>query len=122
MIKTKSDLREYLASDKQALGKQYRRPRWNDDIWKFERALRFHEYYFNNKAKNILNSMLCRYWAWRHHKLGVELGFTIPVNTCGRGLRLSHYGSIVINGNAKLGCFCDIHSCVNIGQKGGGKG
>lgn len=37
----------------------------------------------------------------------------------GKGLRLSHYGSIIINGKARLGDFCDLHSCVNIGQNGG---
>ena len=27
--------------------------------------------------------------------------------------------SIIINGKARLGDFCDLHSCVNIGQNGG---
>ncbi len=121
MIITKDDLHEYLSCDKTALCKEYRRPKWDDDIWKFERALRFHEYYYNNKRQNPLNRIFCKYWAWRHHILGLRLGFTVPINACGKGLRLSHYGSIVINGNAKIGDFCDIHSGVNIGQKGGGK-
>ena len=120
MIRTKEDLREFLECDKRHLGIKHSRPKWNDDIWKFERALRFHEYYYNNR-RGFINNILCKYWAWRQHKLGVRLGFTIPVNTCGKGLRLSHYGSIVINGKAQLGNFCDLHSCVNIGQNGGGK-
>lgn len=120
MIKTKEDLREYLECDKTHLGIKYSKPKWNDDIWKFEIALRFHEYYYNNR-NGFINNILCKYWAWCQHKLGVRLGFTIPVNTCGKGLRLSHYGSIVINGKAKLGIFCDLHSYVNIGQNGGGK-
>ena len=115
MIKTKDDLREYLACDKLALGKQYRRPRWNDDIWKFQIALRKLEYYYYNKGKGLICRLLCSYWAWKHHKQGVRLGFTIPVNACGKGLRLSHYGSIVMNGNAKVVDFCDIHPCVNTG-------
>lgn len=120
MIHTKEDLREYLKCDKRHLEINYHRPRWNDDIWRFEIALRYHEFYYNNKTC-ILNKFLCKYWAWRHHKLGVRLGFTIPVNACGKGLRLSHYGSVVINGAAKIGDFCDIHSGVNIGQSGGAK-
>lgn len=121
MIQTKKELYDYLECDKKALGKSYAYPRWNDDIWKFERALRYHEYYYNVKKHGIIQKICCAYWAWRHHILGVRLGFTIPVNTCGKGLRLSHYGCIVINGSAVIGDFCDIHSCVNIGQKGGGK-
>lgn len=121
MIKTKEDLRAYLFYDKQALGKKYSRPKWNDEIWKFERALRYHEYYYNNKSRGCIYRLICAYWAYRHHILGLRLGFSIPVNTCGKGLRLNHYGCVVINGNARLGDFCDIHSCVKIGQKGGGK-
>lgn len=120
MIRTKIDLQEYLRCDKQHLGINYSRPKWNDDIWRFEIVLRRHEYYFNNKT-NILNRVLCKYYAWRHHRLGVRLGFTVPVNVCGRGLRLSHYGLVVINGSAQIGDFCDIHVGVNIGQKGGGR-
>ena len=120
MIHTKEDLREYLKCDKRHLEINYHRPRWNDDIWRFEIALRYHEFYYNNKTC-ILNKFLCKYWAWRHHKLGVRLGFTIPVNACGKGLRLSHYGSVVINGAAKIGDFCDIHSGVKRGRRGGGK-
>lgn len=115
MIKTKDDLREYLQCDKMHLGIKHARSRWNNDIWKYEIALRRHEYYHNNR-KGIINRFLCKYWAWRHHRLGVRLGFTIYVNTCGKGLRLSHYGSIIINGKARLGDFCDLHSCVNIGK------
>ena len=119
MIKTKQDLHDFLSNDRKALGKSYFHPKWNDDIWKFEIALRYHEYFYNNKSKGFFHKLCCSYWAWRHHTLGVRLGFSIPVNVCGKGLRLSHYGSIVINGNAQLGDFCDIHSCVNIGQRGG---
>ena len=121
MIKTKEDLRAYLFYDKQALGKKYSRPKWNDEIWKFERALRYHEYYYNNKSRGCIYRLICAYWAYKHHNLGIRLGFSIPVNTCEKGLRLNHYGSVVINGNARLGAYCDIHSCGNIGQKGGGQ-
>ncbi len=41
MIITKDDLHEYLSCDKQVLCKEYCLPKWNDDIWIFERALRF---------------------------------------------------------------------------------
>lgn len=119
MIKSKNELREYLKCDKQHLGIKYSTPKWNDDIWKFEIALRHHEYYYNNRT-GLINNILCKYWAWKHHIYGVRLGFTIPINTCGKGLRLSHYGSIVVNGSAHIGDFCDLHSCVNIGQNGFG--
>ena len=48
MIQTKEDLRLYLEKDKQALGITRKRPCLvGDDIWKFEIALRYHEYLKN---------------------------------------------------------------------------
>jgi len=46
------------------------------------------------------------------------LGFDIPINTFGPGLKINHFGLIVVNGNARIGAFCDIHQGVNIGQHG----
>ena len=48
MIQTKEGLRLYLEKDKQALGITRKRPCLvGDDIWKFEIALRYHEYLTN---------------------------------------------------------------------------
>lgn len=55
----------------------------------------------------------------RYRKLSYKLGFSIPINVCGPGLALAHYGSIIINGNAIIGANCLIHSGVNIGTKAG---
>lgn len=33
----------------------------------------------------------------------------------GPGLRINHYGLIVVNPKARVGAFCDIHQGVNIG-------
>ena len=46
------------------------------------------------------------------------MGWDIPINTFGPGLRINHFGLIVVNGNARIGAFCDIHQGVNIGQHG----
>lgn len=55
-------------------------------------------------------------WKLIHHLLGIRLGFEIPINVFGYGLRINHYGCLVVNGNARIGKFCDIHQGVNIGQ------
>jgi len=46
----------------------------------------------------------------------VLLGFDIPVNVFGPGLRINHYGNIVVNARVKIGYWCDIHQGVNIGS------
>ena len=52
MIKNKLDLKEYLCEDKRALGIKRRSvPIFGLEIWKFERSLRYFEYYSNVKIK-----------------------------------------------------------------------
>ena len=46
------------------------------------------------------------------------LGFDIPVNVFGGRLRINHHGMIVVNSNARIGSYCDIHQGVNIGMQG----
>lgn len=55
------------------------------------------------------------------YKLGLKLGFSIPENVVDEGFQLPHYGTIVINANARIGKYCRMHVCVNIGASGGGK-
>ncbi|MBM6745000.1 serine acetyltransferase [Drancourtella massiliensis] len=113
MIKNKEDLKQYLKMDKSALGKEYKRPHFfGDDIWKFEIILRKHEYYVNTNS----NFFLRKLYSFLHKKYGLKLGFSIPCNVVGAGLRINHFGLIVINENAKIGEWCDIHQGVNIGQ------
>ena len=39
-----------------------------------------------------------------------------PVNFFGPGLRINHYGLLIVKKNEKIGANCDIHQGVNIGQ------
>jgi Serine acetyltransferase len=54
-----------------------------------------------------------------YRRLALKLGFTIPPNVFGRGLAIVHYGTIVVNQNARVGDNCRIHVCTNIGASGG---
>lgn len=117
MIQTKQDLKAYLKMDRYALGIQNRKhPKLLlDYIFKFEVILRKHEFYHNAK-ENIFYKIMEKYYSMRHQQLGAKLGFDIPINVFGPGLRINHYGYIVVNGNARVGAWCDIHQGVNIGQ------
>lgn len=85
---------------------------YGDEIWKFQIILRKHEYY-QNCSKNIL---MRYYYGYKHKKYGFKLGFSIPCNVFGAGLRINHFGNIVVNSEAEIGEWCDIHQGVNIGQ------
>lgn len=50
------------------------------------------------------------------------MGFSIPKNAFGPGLSIPHYGTIVVNSQAKIGKNCKIHAGVNIGASGGKPG
>ena len=115
MIKNKQDLKFYLAADKFALGITKQRPSFNDEVWKFQIALRKVEYYKSNQS-TFLNKLILRLYQLRKHSLGVKLGFDIPENVFGAGLRINHFGNIIVNPAAKVGMWCDIHQGVNIGS------
>lgn len=57
----------------------------------------------------------------KYHRLGVKLGFTIPLNVFDEGLSIAHYGTIVVNSNSVIGKNCRIQEGVNIGASGGDK-
>ncbi|MBL4942052.1 MAG: serine acetyltransferase [Colwellia sp.] len=115
MIKNKDDLNFYLDADKFALNKKKSRPGINDEIWKFQILLRKVEYY-KNKELGLLSQLLLPIYQLRKHRLGIRLGFDIPVNVFGPGLRINHFGNIVVNGSTYVGMWCDIHQGVNIGS------
>lgn len=114
MITDKESLKFYLDADKFALGINRSRPKlMGDEVWKFQIALRKHEYY-----KNTGNIIASKFYAFLHHKRGMKLGFTIPINVFDAGLRINHKGLIVVNTACKVGKWCDLHQGINIGDNG----
>lgn len=118
MIRSKQDLQDYLAADKQALGRKKKCPGMTDYIWRYERLLRICEYYQNCRA-SALWFPLRYYYQRKRLRLGLLCGFSIPLNVVGKGLSLAHTGTIIINSHAKLGEYCRIHADVNIGTAAG---
>ncbi|MDD2649108.1 MAG: serine acetyltransferase [Eubacteriales bacterium] len=119
-MRTKDELREYLAMDKKALHipEKRRLPKlFNDEIWKFEIFLRKREYYTDCGGK--LRYIPLAYYSWRFYRLAVRLGYSIPIHAFGAGLSIAHRGTIVVNGNARIGKWCRIQECVTIGATNG---
>jgi len=119
MIKSKSDFLNFMELDKVALGIKHAHPRlFNDEIWRFQRLLRRTEYITNCKD-GILWGIYLKYLRLKLHYFSIMLGFSIPLNTCGPGLAITHYGMVIINSGAKIGANCRIHGGVNIGTGAG---
>lgn len=130
MIQTKRDMKSYMAEDARALGydklpffKRLIRVHFDKRI-KFHIELRKVEYYSNKCAKQRWGGKLLLLPMYLYHffvfkRLSYILGFTIHKNCFGPGLNIKHYGSVVVNPNARIGRNCIIHSCVNIGETNG---
>lgn len=114
MITDREILNLYLDADKFALGITRKIPiPFIDAVWIYERTLRKCEYH-----KNVGHKFR-RYWySFLLNIRGQRLGFSISGNCFGPGLRINHYGLLIVNAQAKIGKWCDIHQGVNIGENG----
>ena len=128
-ILCKADYLAFLDADRIALGRKKMSLRaklkdhiFPDYLWKFERLLRKTEYYGNTKNFNPLRNLYYLFLKVKFLKLSVKLGLTIPENVFGPGLAIVHYGTIVVNGNSRIGANCRIHAGTNIGESGGLQG
>lgn len=122
MIKSKKDYKYYLECDRKAL--QIEKPTFGyrirefilpDPVWKFERLLRKCEYIINTKRWDFRKY----YFLWRFRKMSVKLGFNIGLNVFGPGLSIAHWGTIIVNSNARVGRNCRIHPCCHLVASGG---
>lgn len=128
MIKTKIDLKEYLSADSINYKSQLRgfktiksnlqcNPISDQQyIWKYIVALRHAELCIN--AKGLWRHQIMRvYWLGKLRKLSYKTGFQIPPNTCGKGLTIWHWGTIIINPATHIGENCTLYPGVLIGHK-----
>lgn len=100
----KTKLRLYLTND-----------HWIQ-IRRYLRYLRKQEYY--SKKKGIFYKIISLFWARKKNTLGNKLGFFIPAFTLGCGANIYHHGSIIINGDARIGKNSTLHGMNCIGNNG----
>lgn len=103
--------------DNHALTRKERILEWlirpeNYYIRKYLHFLKKEEQYTFNKPNQIL-----AYWyKARKNRLGSRLGFIISAGSFGEGLRIWHYGSIIVNPESRIGKNCNIHGNCCIGN------
>lgn len=117
IIENRADLRAWLSYER----KKYKSatPLYflgilteQDAIWKYQRRLRITEYHFNTNHK--LRYVMSRL---RLHRMQFRYGMKLRLNSCGKGLKIMHLGSILTNGD--LGEDCCLH--VNTSVVSGGR-
>jgi len=122
MIKSKNDLKTYIAADRIIAGyppeitikeiiKNIFFPNY---ILLYLNSMRHITYFENNKKYNFLFI----FHRLRYNRLGVKLGFTIGYNSFGYGLLIPHYGTIVVNNSTIAGNYCVLHTSTCIGGNG----
>ena len=112
MVKTKTDLNYFLECDRLALGKKGKKPGvFGDEIWKFQICMRKLNYYKNNRG------VLKWYYRFKYHKLSLKLGFSIPCDVIGPGVKI--VGNVCIGDGVVVGANAvvnkDIPSGVTVG-------
>lgn len=124
MIQTKNDLHHFLSTERNAYLYGGRVDTLiamlTDDpralIWQYQRRLRICEYRYNNRHRSPLHYLLFLRARRRKNRLGSRLGIEISENVFDEGLRLYHYGNIVVNGDARIGRNCVLHGANCIGN------
>jgi serine O-acetyltransferase len=119
-IRSRADYRRFLEADLRAHG-LVRRARF--DILRrpelrFQRLLRRVEYLENCRRGPAGRLLFLIAWV-RLRRRSIRLGFSIPRHVFGPGLSLAHYGSVIVNGDARVGRNCRIHPGVVIGELDG---
>ncbi|MBP1617333.1 MAG: serine acetyltransferase [Bacteroidetes bacterium] len=81
---------------------------------RYLKSLRSEEYYTFHKP----NKWLKYYYQRKKNRLGRKLGFFIAAGCFDSGLKIYHYGSIIVNPKSRIGKNCTIHGNCCIGSKG----
>lgn len=117
MIKNKKDYLFYLESDlaSRKLDEWKREYKYEYPELYYQRLLRKVEY-LRTLNDNFINKFRLTRAERKLQKVGINMGFYIHPKNFGPGLKIAHYGSIVMNKRARVGKNCVIHSAVNIGQ------
>jgi serine O-acetyltransferase len=115
-IDSKERFRIFVASDLKSLGfENGHRFFMFQEIVVFQKRLRRLELAINCSKNPI--QILFRKVLYR--RISIKLGISISPNTFGPGLSIAHRGTIVVNGGARIGANCRLHTGVNIGTEAG---
>ncbi len=108
VISSKKDLKEWLKYEKSNYGSNIIKNLFllgeHAILRKHQIILRKAEYYTNTNKK-----LLSILYKIRLTKFQCKYSLHIPLNTCGKGLKIMHLGPVLINGRARLGEDCAVH-------------
>ncbi len=131
MIRCRKELAFYIAADRVMNGYPPKRnllTRLNESfviggtktvVIKYLYHMRRYAYFYNTKDYSLWNKIMMVYEHYRLGKLAIKTGFSIGQNALGYGVVIPHYGTIVVNEDARIGPLAVLHTSTCIA--GGGK-
>lgn len=87
-----------------------------DYIMSYLIAMRKTSYYKNKKG--IFGKIKLLYFYHKYCRLGLKLGFSIGSDVFGYGLKIPHYGTIVIGASNRIGNYAVLHTSTCISSNG----
>lgn len=119
-IKSKADLREWIDYERKKYGCNrniiFREvfPISESDVLRKHQVLLRKTEYYTNTGKRFLGVI----YKIRLFRIQNKYAIHIPINTCGKGLKIMHVGPVLINGRATVGKDCSFH--INTALVAGG--
>lgn len=121
-IKNYEDYILYLESD--LASRKLDRWKREDKVLKpelyFTRALRKTEYLRTKRSDSKIAEFKYVKQYRKTKKIGTRLGISIHPGCFGPGLRITHCGSVIVHGKARIGKNCELGGAVSIGINAGG--
>lgn len=119
MIKSKKELKFFIFSDRIingfSINCSYKERLLGSLLPKYK-IINFLFYMRKCSYYSNINMFLYYYYRLKYIKLGFQLGFSINYNSFGYGLRLPHYGTIIVNDSARIGSLAIIQPNTCIGE------
>ncbi len=126
MIETVKDLKECLSIEKKKIfcNLEFKGILWcylTKDHWtqiyRYQKLLRY-ELFHRQKNRNLYHKIMEGIYCRKKNILGNKLGFYIGCEVFDEGLVIYHHGSVIVNGNARVGKNCCLHGDNCIGNDG----
>ena len=117
MIRTKEDLKEYLAADYKAQTPEKSwMKRHRNKVFRMKVLLRKSEYHLNNQEHSFYHKLMYKWYWHRCSRIQMLFCSEINPNVFGKGLIIWHPERIITNVDARVGDYCSISSGVVIAQ------
>lgn len=113
MIQSKQQLHEWLEAELPQYGPRHKNPFYavteRAILRKHSILLRKTEYH-----KNVRHRLRHLFYSFRLHRLQNRHALHIPLNVCGKGLKVMHLGPVLIHKDARIGQNCTLHMNTSI--------